>query len=88
MNFQKPNDDSESSDGSHTNDQYDPTNVDTEYTNAKAEVQTVTKGDDRGVFFFRLIVKVTMIVVATTLTTLTYVQLTQSEESEFLSAVS
>ena len=81
-------DGSESSDGSDSNDRNDLPNVGTDYTNAKQEVRNATRVDDRGVFLWRLVVKIVMIVIAITLTAITYVQLKRSETNEFLAAVS
>ena len=80
-------DGSESSDGSDSNDRNDLPNVDDDYTNAKTEVHLTTKRDDRGVFMLRLVVQI-IVVVAIVITSITYVQLKQSEKNEFLTAVS
>jgi hypothetical protein len=82
------NDNSDSSDGSDTSGRNDLPSGENDYTNAKSEVRNATKGDDRGVFLWRLIVKITMIVIGITLTVATYTSLKQSEMNEFLSAVS
>jgi hypothetical protein len=91
MNFQlniASNDKSTNSDGSDTSDHGVAPSIDNDYTNAKAEVRKATKGEDRGVFWSRLVVKVTKIIVAVTLTAVTYRQLKSAETNEFLSAVS
>ena len=88
MDFRSKHDHSDSSDGSDTSDPQGAPSVDNDYNNARAEVRNATKGIDRGVLLWRLVVKVTMIVVAITLTALTYVQLKHAETNEFLVAVS
>jgi hypothetical protein len=84
-----PSDDnSDSSDGSDTSGRNDLPSGENDYTSAKSEVRNATRGDDRGVFLWRLVVKITMIVIAITLTVATYSALKQTETNEFLSAVS
>ena len=60
---------------------------DSNYNDANAEVLRALKGDDRGVFWWKLVVKVMMICVAILLTTMTYVQLSQSEANDFEASV-
>ena len=86
------NDRSEDSDSSdHDTDTNSDANVnvthDTSYTDANAEVQEAFKDDDRSVFWWRCIVKIIMILVASTLTLLTYLQLSKLEQKEFEAAV-
>jgi hypothetical protein len=57
------------------------------YSDADAEVRRGLKGEDRGVFCWRLVVKIIMISMAIILTTLTYVLLSKSEEKDFKAAV-
>ena len=84
------NDDSEASDhDTDTNsDCHLNTSPDTNYSDANAEVMQVFKGDDRSVFWWRIVVKVIMIIVAVLLTTLTYIQLSMSERNDFEASVS
>jgi hypothetical protein len=60
----------------------------TNFNNATTEVRQALKGDNRGVFMWRTVVKSIMIVMAVLLTTATYVQLSRSEERAFKAAVS
>jgi hypothetical protein len=87
-----PNDDNDDSDASdHDTDTNSDSNLDaspdSNYSDANAEVTQTFKGDDRGVFFWRIVVKVIMIIVAVVLTTLTYVQLSASERQDFEASV-
>jgi hypothetical protein len=91
MNFQPSiasSNQSSSSDGSDTSDNNDAPCIDNEYSAAKAEVHKAMKGEDRGVFWSRLVVKVTKIIVAVTLTVVTFKQLKRAEQNEFHEAVS
>lgn len=83
------NDDSDASDhDTNTNsDSNLDTSPDTNYSDANAEVVQAFKGDDRGVFCWRIVVKVIMIIVAVVLTTLTYFQLLESERQDFETSV-
>jgi hypothetical protein len=89
MDFhQSKSDDSISSDGSVTSEPNDAPVVDNDYNNANSEVRNVTRGDDRGVFLLRMVVKITMIAIAIALTAVTYAQLKRWETEEYRSAVS
>lgn len=88
MAFPTDNDISERSDGADSIDQSVPASVGNDYTNAKAEVRTATKGDDRGIFLLRLVVKVTMIAIAIAITTIVYITSKESEKNGFINTVS
>ena len=86
------NDDSDGSDSSnHDTDPNSDSSLnlspDSNYNDASAELLHAFKGDDRGVFLWKFAVKVMMIFVAILLTTMTYVQLSQSEKHDFKASV-
>ena len=81
-------DKSTSSDGSDTSDHDANPSINNDYSNANTEVRRAMKGEDRLVFWSRLLVKVTKIIVAISLTAATYRQLKKAETNEFLAAVS
>ena len=85
------NDDGRSESSDHDTDTNSDLNMncppDSNYNDANAEVLRALKGDDRGVFWWKLVVKVMMICVAILLTTMTYVQLSQSEANDFEASV-
>jgi hypothetical protein len=60
---------------------------DTNYSDANAEVLQAFQQADRGVLRWRIIVNVIMICMATVLTVLTYVQLSETERKDFEASV-
>jgi hypothetical protein len=63
-------------------------NGETSYGKAAEEIKHSVKNQDRGIFWWRIVVKFIMVVSATVLTVSTYVQLSRSEETEFQKVVS
>ena len=89
-NHHDDNNDSDASDHDTeaNSDGHLDTSPDTNYSDANAEVMQVFKGDDRSVFWWRIVVKAIMIFVAILLTILTYIQLSMSERNDFEASVS
>jgi hypothetical protein len=77
-----------SNDGSETSFHDVNSSTDNEYTNATAEVRKATKGEDRSVFWSSLLVKVTKVAVAISLTLLVFNILKRSELKQFQASVS
>jgi hypothetical protein len=81
------NDDSDSSEHSTDNEIAVVNSSETNYTNASSEVRKALTGEDRGVFMWRLVVGIIMILMSVILTTAAYLQLLHSEENDFKAAV-
>lgn len=92
MNPKAEDDNDGSASSDHETDTNADTNLsdapDTNYTDANSEVHQAFKGDDRGVFCWRIVVKLIMIFIATLVTTMTYKELSKSERNDFEASVS